>query len=129
MRKYLFCLFRILFGIGLMIIGLRTLTEVQNKGSFVTTSIDRIQTLISGRGLNIAFVKDHAQSIISAEAGLIIASGLLVLGGFGLSKLTFFLAMLIEVGLVHNIYFYDNPVYKFYNVAFVSLFGAIINLS
>lgn len=129
MRKLLHVFFRFLFGLTLIGLGVRLLTEVNRLEPFVSQTIDLVQHKLLAKEYSIAKLKPHSHNIVFAEAFLYIASGLFTISGFSLAKFTGLLAVIIELSFVHNAYFYREPKHVVMASAFTGIFGAILNFN
>lgn len=129
MKKLFHVLFRLIFGLSLIGLGIRTLADVNRMEPFVSQTIDQVQHRILKKDFNITPLKEHSQDILFAEAFLYIASGLFTMFGFSLAKFTGLLAVLIELSLVHNAYFYREPKHLMLASAFLGVFGAVLNMN
>ena len=128
MKKVFHILFRLIFGLTLVALGVKTLIEVNNLSNYVTQTIGQIQHKLLKKDFNISPLKQHSTNIVFAEAFLFIASGLLTIFGFKFAKVLTFLAIVIELGLVHNIYFYREPVHLVLASGFLAVFGGVLNI-
>jgi hypothetical protein len=108
MKKLFNILFRLLFGLALIVLGMITLTEVNKLDSYVNSTIDQLQHKVLKKHFNITGLKQNSEHIVFFEAFLFLSSGLLTIFGFCFAKVFAFLAVLIELSLVHNIYFYTD---------------------
>jgi hypothetical protein len=64
MKNFLHFLFRLLFGISLIGIGLKTLTDVNKIEPFVVQTIDQIQHRVLQKEFNISHLKQHSQNLV-----------------------------------------------------------------
>jgi hypothetical protein len=128
MKKLFHILFRFLFGIALIGIGLRIITDVTSNINYVNQTIDQIQHKLLKKDFKITNLKQHSTNIVYAEAFLFFASGLFTFFGFGFAKLLAFFAILIELALVHNVYFYRDPTNMIIASGFLAAFGGVLNI-
>ena len=128
MKKLFHVLFRLIFGLTLIGLGVRTLTEMNRIEPFVSQTMDQIQHKILKKDFNISFLKAHTQNIVFAEAFLFMASGFLTIFGFGFAKFFAFLAIFVELSLVHNVYFYREPKHLIMASAFLGILGGVFNI-
>ncbi len=128
MKKLFHVFFRLLFGLSLIGLGIYTLTDMNKLDTYVNQTIDQIQHKVLKKDFDISFLKQNSLSILYAESFLLISSGLFTIFGFGLAKLFAFLAIVIELSLVHNVYFYREPRHWVLASAFLGVFGGVLNI-
>jgi hypothetical protein len=130
MKKLFHVFFRLLFGLALIGLGIRTLTDINRLDTYVNQTIDQIQHKYLKKNFNydISPLKQHSLNILYAESFLFFSSGLFTIFGFGFAKLLAFLAVVIELGLVHNVYFYREPRHLVLASAFLGVFGGVLNM-
>ena len=124
----LFLILRILLGISLICIGFKTFTEINKIQPFVNQTIDQIQHKILKREFDISHLKQQSQNLVFFEAFLFISSGLLTVFGFSLSKALILLVILIDMTLIHNIYFYKEQKHAIFASFLVGIMGAVFNI-
>ncbi len=128
MKKFFHVIFRLLFGVALIGLGLRTLNEVSKLDTYVNQSIDQIQHKVLKKNFDITQFKQHSENIIFAEAYCFIAAGLLTIFGFSLAKLLTFVAVAIDLVLIHNVYFYRDPKHWILAAGFLGIFGGVLSI-
>lgn len=129
MTKLFHLSLRFLVGILLIAFAFKNISNIKAGESFVTQSIDRIQTKYLSRSYNISFLKDHSYNILYAQFFCLLTSSLSMMFGFSsTSSLFAFAAVLIELTLVHNPLFLRDPKYVFISSGYLGLFGAALNL-
>jgi presenilin-like A22 family membrane protease len=67
----------------------------------------------------------NSELIVFAEAYFFIAGGFLTIFGFCLSKLLIFLAVLIDLSLIHNVYFYRETKHLILASGYLGIFGGV----
>lgn len=127
-NSFLHYFFRLLFGLSLIGLGLKTITDINKIEPFVSQTIDQIQHRVLKKQFKISHLKQHSQNLVYFDGFLLIASGLFIINGFRFSKVMIFLAVLLDLLLIHNLYFYKEQKYEIYRSLLVSLFGGVINL-
>ena len=114
-------LFRLLLGLSLIALGMKSLYSIDSNHGFVSQNIRLISEL------SLAQYRELSPKVILVESYLYIMSGILLIMGASLAKFTAFLAIVIELGLVHNPYFYKERKYKTLNALYLGIFGAVLN--
>ena len=128
MKKILNILFRLLFGLSLVGLGLRTLTDTQKLSGYVEQTIDNIQHRFLKKNFEITQFKHHSTYIVFTEAYLFIATGLMTIFGFSLAYILGFFAILIDLTLIHNVYFYNDQRYLVMATGLLGIFGGVISV-
>lgn len=118
-------LFRLLLGLSLIALGIKSLYSIDSNHGFVSQNIRLISELLQKPSL--AQYRELSPKVILVESYLYIMSGILLIMGASLAKFTAFLAIVIELGLVHNPYFYKERKYKTLNALYLGIFGAVLN--
>ena len=118
-------LFRFLLGISLIALGMKSLYSIDSYHGFVSQNIRLISELLQKPSL--AQYRELSPQVILAEAYLYVISGILLIMGTSLAKITAFLAVVIELGLVHNPYFYKEKKFRTLSALYLGIFGAVLN--
>lgn len=118
-------LFRFLLGISLIALGMKSLYSIDSNHGFVSQNIRLISELLQKPSLS--QYRELSPQVILAEAYLYVISGILLIMGTSLAKITAFLAVVIELGLVHNPYFYKEKKFRTLSALYLGIFGAVLN--
>ena len=117
--------FRFLFGLSLICLGMKGLYSVQDLHGFASQNIRLIgETLL--KNPKVVELRQFSLQIALVENFLYLVSGCFVILGFGLGKLTAFIAVLIDIALIHNPYFYSEPKFKTISALYLGIFGAVL---
>ena len=127
-NSYFFIFVRILFGLSLIAVSLKTLTQVNKIQPYVTQTIDQIQHKFLKKALDISHLKQHSQNVVFLEACLLLSSGFFMIFGFRLSKFFITLLVIIDLVMIHNLYFYKEQKHFFSASLIVGLMGGVFNL-
>ena len=117
--------FRLLFGVALICLGAKGLYEVGSNHGFVSQNIRLILELIHKESL--LKLRMYSTLIVTIQNYLFLLSGFFVILGVKFGKLCAFVAVLIDLVLVHNPYFYGEPKYKTIAALYLGIFGAVLN--
>ncbi len=128
MRSFLQIIFRILFALSIIALSTKILYDVNKHQSFVSQTIDQIQHQILKKDFSISFLKQYSQEIVFGEAFLFYATALFTVFGFCTAKVTAFLAIFIELALIHNPYFYREPNHIITASSMLGIFGGVLCL-
>jgi hypothetical protein len=128
MKKLFHVIFRLLLGISLIGLGIRTLTETSKLDSYVSQSFDQIQHRVLKKSFDITHFKQYSELIVFSEGYFFIAGGFLTIFGFCLSKLLIFIAVLIDLTLIHNVYFYRETKHLILASGFLGIFGGVLSI-
>ena len=121
---------RLLFGLAIIFVAFKGFYNIdQNKG-FVSQNLRLISEKL--REINIMNVdftqyRKYCSLIVLIENHLLLLSALFTIIGIGIGKCFAFCAILLDLLLVHNPYFYDEPIIRLMSCEFLALFGAIWN--
>jgi hypothetical protein len=127
-NSYFFIFVRLLFGLSLIALSLKTLTQVNQIQPYVTQTIDQIQHKLLKKALDISHLKQHSQNVVFLEAFLLLSSGLFTIFGFRLSKILITLLVIIDLVMIHNLYFYKEQKHIVSASLIVGLMGGVFNL-
>ena len=111
MRTEIFISLRILFGLYLIWVGAKELSDVDNLKRFIPNTVELIEKNILQPGnynYNLESLKKNAKEILYLDYVLIIFSGVLILFGFRVGKFFLTLSFLIDFIFIHNIGFYKD---------------------
>ena len=123
--KFCHILFRVLFSVALICVAMKGCYEINDNKGFVSQNIRLI-----GEKLFKAdkFYNYRAFSglIIIVENYLFIMTACLVVFGSGVAKFTAFIAVAIELLLVHNPLFYREDVHETVTSLYLGVLGAVL---
>ncbi len=124
--KTLHCLFRFLFSMALILVATKGCYEVNDNKGFVSQNLRIISEKLSFEKL--MECRAYSGLIILIENYLLILTALFLLLGFKFAKFTGFIAILIELILVHNPVFYGEAVYRGIASQYLGILGGILVL-
>lgn len=127
-NSYFFLFVRLLFGLSLIALSLKTLTQVNKIQPYVTQTIDQIQHKLLKKELDISHLKQHSHNVVFFEAFWLLSCGLSTIFGFRSSKLLITLLVIIDLLLIHNIYFYKEQKHFVSASLIVGIMGGVFNL-
>ena len=122
--KVLNCFFRFLFAVTLVLIAIKGCYEMEDNKGFVSQNLRLL-----GEKLNfekLIELRGYSALIIMIENYLLIFTACLVLFGFKFAKYTGTLAVLIELFLVHNPFFYGENVHRGVASQYLAVLGGIL---
>ena len=124
--KILHCLFRFLFVMTLILAAIKGCCEINDNKGFVSQNLRIISEKLSFEKL--MECRAYSGLIILIENYLLILTALFLLLGFKFAKFTGFIAILIELILVHNPVFYGEAVYRGIASQYLGILGGILVL-
>ena len=123
--KVLNCFFRFLFAMTLVLIAIKGCYDVNNNKGFVSQNLRLIAEKISFADF-LNNYRGFSGLIILVQNYLLILTACLLLFGARIAKFTGFLAVLIELILVHNPVFYGENAYRGVASQYLAIFGGIL---
>ena len=124
--KVLHCFFRFLFSMILVLVAIKGCCEIDDNKGFVSQNLRIIGEKLSFDKL--MQFRAYSGLIIIIENYLLILSACLLLFHSKIAKLTGFLAIMIELILVHNPVFYGENVYRGMASQYLGIFGGLLVL-
>ena len=124
--KILHCFFRFLFVMTLILVAIKGCCEINDNKGFVSQNLRIISEKLSFEKL--MECRAYSGLIILIENYLLILTALFLLLGFKFAKCTGFLAIMIELILVHNPIFYGEAVYRGIASQYLGILGGILVL-
>jgi hypothetical protein len=129
MKKLLHPLFRLLFGVTLLFLGLHGLMNLNKVSSSAEANIQKLHKLDIPQIKTItALMKEHSAHLLQAHYGLFILAGLLSIFGLHLSCFFMFLAVILNLALINNYYFNRDEGTKLHSFIMIALLGATMNI-
>ena len=122
--KILYCCFRFLFAMTLVLVAIKGCCEVNDNKGFVSQNLRILSEKLSFEKLTQFRV--YSGLIIIIENYLLILTACFLLFGSKIAKCTGCLAILIELLLVHNPVFYGESVYRGIASQYLGIFGGIL---
>ena len=119
------CFFRFLFAMTLILIAIKGCYDVNNNKGFVSQNLRLIAEKIPFADF-LNNYRGFSGLIILVENYLLILTACLLLFGTRIAKFTGFLAVLIELILVHNPVFYGENAYRGVASQYLAIFGGIL---
>ena len=124
--KILHCCFRFLFTMTLILIAIKGCCEVNDNKGFVSQNLRILSEKLSFDKL--IQLRVYSGLIIIIENYLLILTACFLLFGAKIAKCTGFLAVTIELLLVHNPVFYGENVYRGIASQYLGILGGILVL-
>ncbi len=122
--KILHCCFRFLFTMTLILIAIKGCCEVNDNKGFVSQNLRILSEKLSFDKL--IQLRVYSGLIIIIENYLLILTACFLLFGAKIAKCTGFLAVTIELLLVHNPVFYGENVYRGIASQYLGILGGIL---
>ena len=115
---------RIILGVYIIALGLEQIYEAGINQKFVPDSLDFISNIIH---FPLESLKIFCMELIYIENILFINSGLLLVFGFNLAKLSLFLGILLDMLLINNVFIIkeQNTLKKISTL--ISIYGGLLN--
>lgn len=127
MKKIFHLIFKILFSLSLIGLGMKTLNDTNKITPYVDQSIDHFQHKILKKSFDITNLKQHSLLLVLVESYFLIAAGLFTLLGQKFAYFLAFLAITFDLTLVHNVYFYRDIKHAVLACGFLGIFGGVIS--
>ena len=124
--KICHCCFRFLFSMTLILVAIKGCCEVNDNKGFVSQNLRIISEKLSFEKLT--QFRGYSGLIIILENYLLILTACLLLFGAKFAKCTGFLAIMIELLLVHNPVFYGENVHRGMASQYLGILGGILVL-
>ena len=122
--KILYCCFRFLFTMTLILIAIKGCCEVNDNKGFVSQNLRILSEKLSFDKL--IQLRVYSGLIVIIENYLLILTACFLLFGAKIAKCTGFLAVTIELLLVHNPVFYGENVYRGIASQYLGILGGIL---
>ena len=120
---------RFLFGITLLLVALKGFFSIDSNKGFASQNIRLMSEILQQKNININILKYRKFSglIVLIENYLLVIAALSTILKIGFGKFFAFIAIVIDLVLIHNPIFYDEPIVRLMACEFLALFGAIWN--
>ena len=118
------CFFKFLFSITLILIALKGFCEVNDNKGFVSQNLRLLSEKLNFEKL--IELRGYSALIIMIENYLLILTACLLLFNSSISKLSGFLAVMIELILVHNPVFYGENIHRGLASQYLGILGGIL---
>ena len=124
--KILFVFWRAIFGCCLLILCVRGINDINNNKGFITQNVRLYSNKFFNNSESLNFLSKNSSLILFIENMLLGLSGFFTIFGLGMRKFFVIISVLIELVLVHNVLFYNEP--KFINIAsqYLAIMGAVL---
>ena len=124
--KILFVFWRAIFGCCLLILSVRGINDINNNKGFITQNVRLYSNKFFNNSESLNFLSKNSSLILFIENMLLGLSGFFTIFGLGMRKFFVIISVLIELVLVHNVLFYNEP--KFINIAsqYLASMGAVL---
>ena len=124
--KIFHCCFRFLFAMTLVLVAIKGCCEVNDNKGFVSQNLRILSEKLSFEKL--IQIRGYSGLIIIIENYLLILTACFLLFQAKIAKCTGFLAIMIELLLVHNPVFYGESVYRGMASQYLGILGGILVL-
>ena len=118
---------RLLFGLVLTLVSIKGFYDIDSNKGFVSQNIRLLSEKLQKYNINIIQYRKYSALVILIENYLLLISAISTIVSFNPGKYFAFIALIIDILLVHNPYFYGEPAIKVITFEFIGLFGAILN--
>ena len=122
--KILHCCFRFLFAMTLVLVAIKGCCEVNDNKGFVSQNLRILSEKLSFEKLT--QYRNYSSLIIIIENYLFILTACFLLFKAKIAKCTGFLAVAIDLLLVHNPVFYGESVYRGIASQYLGILGGIL---
>lgn len=124
--KILFVFWRSIFGCCLLILSVRGINDINNNKGFIAQNVRLYSNKFFNNSESLNFLSKNSSLILFIENMLLGLSGFFTIFGLGMRKFFVIISVLIELVLVHNVLFYNEP--KFINIAsqYLAIMGAVL---
>jgi hypothetical protein len=124
--KILFVFWRAIFGCCLLILSVRGINDINNNKGFITQNVRLYSNKFFNNSESLNFLSKNSSLILFIENMLLGLSGFFTIFGLGMRKFFVIISVLIELVLVHNVLFYNEP--KFINIAsqYLAIMGTVL---
>jgi hypothetical protein len=118
-------LFRLCFAMALVLIAIKGLADLNDNKGFVSQNLRLFNEKIPF--LNLNKLRMYSGLIILIENYILILTACFLMFGAKIAKVTGFIAILIELLLVHNPIFYGEGVYRNVGSQYLAILGGILS--
>ena len=124
--KILFVFWCAIFGCCLLILSVRGINDINNNKGFITQNVRLYSNKFFNNSESLNFLSKNSSLILFIENIFFGLSGFFTIFGLGMRKFFVIISVLIELVLVHNVLFYNEP--KFINIAsqYLAIMGAVL---
>ena len=119
------CFFRFLFAMTLVLVAIKGCCELNDNKGFVSQNLRLISEFLPFTSFLTQY-RCYSGLIIIVENYLLILTACLILFGAKLAKFFGFIAILIDLILVHNPVFYGENVYRGISSQYLAILGGIL---
>ena len=120
---------RLLFGITLLIVAIKGFYSIDSNKGFASQNIRLMSETLQQKNINFNIIQFRKFSalIVLIENYLLVIASISTILKIGFGKFFAFIAIIIDLVLIHNPIFYDEPIVRLMACEFLALFGAIWN--
>ena len=124
--KVLFVFWRAIFGCCLIILSVRGINDINNNKGFINQNARLLSQKFFNNYESLNFLSKNNSLILFIQNMLLGLSGFFTIFGLGMRKVFIIISIFIELCLVHNVLFYNEP--KFINIAsqYLAIMGAVL---
>jgi uncharacterized membrane protein len=140
MRKGLYILSRFLFGLYIIWIGLKGINDISTKHQFVSKSIEKYETISKELNadflhpfgydfpVNFDMLKTNAAELVYFINILMIIGGTFTAFGFSLGRTFIVTSLLLDLLLIHNIFYFAEEKMKVNVLKIISILGGALHI-
>jgi hypothetical protein len=120
---------RLLFGITLLIVAIKGFYSIDSNKGFASQNIRLMSETLQQKNINFNIIQFRKFSalIVLIENYLLVIASISTILKIGFGKFFAFIAIIIDLVLIHNPIYYDEPIVRLMACEFLALFGAIWN--
>ena len=120
---------RLLFGITLLIVAIKGFYSIDSNKAFASQNIRLMSETLQQKNINFNIIQFRKFSalIVLIENYLLVIASISTILKIGFGKFFAFIAIIIDLVLIHNPIYYDEPIVRLMACEFLALFGAIWN--
>ena len=120
---------RLLFGITLLIVAIKGFYSIDSNKGFASQNIRLMSETLQQKNINFNIIQFRKFSalILLIENYLLVIASISTILKIGFGKFFAFIAIIIDLVLIHNPIYYDEPIVRLMACEFLALFGAIWN--
>ena len=120
---------RFLFGITLLLVAIKGFYSIDSNKGFASQNIRLMSETLQQKNINFNIIQFRKFSalIVLIENYLLVIASISTILKIGFGKFFAFIAIIIDLVLIHNPIYYDEPIVRLMACEFLALFGAIWN--
>jgi len=115
-------IFKILFGLSLIGLGIRNQTEYQKNINIAESSLLRINSKLGK-------FKDHLNDFLKLHSSLLIPAGIGIILGIKKTKIFAVFFTILQILFIDNFYFYKDPKFLRNTLIHLSILGSVLYIN